>query len=83
MKLIIDPQYVDPYMPSGMGDELRNYLSYSPNGTITIRAGESVNIIASIRAPDNVGQVFFFHRYNLDGLGIGAEGVLILSDLEA
>jgi DNA-binding transcriptional ArsR family regulator len=83
VKLIVDPQYVDPYMPSGMGDELRNYLSYSPNGTITIRAGESVNLTATIRAPDNVGQVFFFHRYNLDGLGIGAEGVLILSDLEA
>jgi len=84
IKLIVDPQYRDPYqVQSNMADKLRDVISYEPEGFLTLRAGESVNITVTIQAPDDVGPVFFFHTYYLDGLGIGAEGVLILSDLEA
>jgi hypothetical protein len=80
----VDPLYVDPYqIQSNTADKLRTVLSYEPCGVISIRAGESVNINATVRVPDDAGEVFFFPRYYLGGLGIGAEGVLILSDLEA
>ena len=84
VKLIVDPHYVDPYqIQSNMADKVREVLSYEPGGIITLRVGETVNITATVRVPDDVGQVYFFHRWALNGLGIGADGVLFLSDLEA
>jgi hypothetical protein len=83
VKLNVDPHYVDPYMvQSNMADKLRGVVSYEPGGVLTLRTGESMNITVTVVAPDDGEQVFFFHRYYLDGLGIGAEGVLVLSDLE-
>lgn len=93
VKINVDPLYVDPYrplyvdpyriQPRGTVDKLSPVLFYEPCGVISMRAGESVNIKATVRVPDDAGEVFFFSRYYLDSLGIGAEGVLILSDLEA
>jgi hypothetical protein len=80
--LTVDPQYVDPYMvQSNMADKLRGVVSYKPNGVVTLRAGETMNITVMVVAANDAGQVFLFPRLYLDGLGIGAEGVPVLSDI--
>ena len=82
-KLYVDPQYRDPYqIQSNMADKLRGVLSYEPEGSLTLKPGETVNIIATIRFPDDeVGQVFLFHLWALDVLGIGTDDLLVLSDI--
>ncbi|MGD0805240.1 MAG: helix-turn-helix domain-containing protein [Candidatus Bathyarchaeia archaeon] len=83
-KLIIDPQYRDPYqVQSNMADRLRDVLTYEPVGSLPLRTGETVNITATVRAPDDAGQVFVFPRWALDDLGISADGILVLSNLES
>jgi DNA-binding transcriptional ArsR family regulator len=82
VKLTVDPYYVDPYqIQSNLQDKLRDYLVYEPSGVITLRDGESIDVVATLRVPDG-GQGITFKRYGLDILGIGVDGVLILSDLE-
>jgi hypothetical protein len=66
---------------SNMADKLRGVVSYKPNGVVTLRAGETMNITVMVVAADDAGQVFLFPRLYLDGLGIGAEGVPVLSDI--
>jgi len=85
VKLYVDPQYRDPYrIQSNMADILRGLFSYEPEGSLTLRDGETVNITATIRFPnDEVGQVFLFHHWALDGLGIGTDDILVLSDIGA
>ena len=80
VKLNVDPHYVDPYqIQSNMADKLRDVLSYEPAGVITLRAGETMSFTATLLAPVDAGQVFLFPRWALDGLGIGANGVLVLN----
>lgn len=82
VKLTVDPYYVDPYqIQSNLQDKLRDYLVYEPSGVITLRDGESIDVVATLRVPDG-GQGITFKRYGLDCLGIGVDGVLIVSDLE-
>jgi len=82
VRLTVDPYYVDPYQIQwNLRDKLRDYIVYEPSGVITLRDGESIDVVATLRVPDG-GQGITFNRYGLDGLGIGVDGVLIVSDLE-
>ncbi len=83
-KLYVKPQYRDPYqIQSNTADRLRDLLTYEPMGSLTLNPGERVYITATIRAPDNADLVFVFPRWALDGLGLGTDATLILSDLES
>jgi hypothetical protein len=63
-------------------DKLRDYVLYEPSGVVTLRDGESIDIVVTVRVPEDLEYGLTFNRWGLDGLGIGAEGVLIISDLE-
>jgi hypothetical protein len=76
------PYYVDPYqIQSNLMDKLRGYVTYQPNGTIMLMSGEVLDVNVSVRVPDDVSDGLSFSIWSLDGLGIGSEGVLIVSDL--
>jgi DNA-binding transcriptional ArsR family regulator len=84
VKLMVDPNYVVPYtIQANAVDQLRSLLSYEPNGVLTLKTGASMNITVMVRAPSDTDIEFLFPRWALDSLGIGAEGTLVLSDLEA
>jgi len=79
-ELIIDPYYVDPYMvQSNLADKLRDYVTYQPNGVLSVMAGEVLDVTVTVRVPDDVLDGLTFNTWALDGLGIASEGVLILS----
>jgi hypothetical protein len=82
VKLTVDPYYVDPYqIQSNLQDKLRDYITYEPSGVITLGDGESIDVVVTLRVPDG-GQGITFNRWGLDCLGMGVDGVLIVSDLE-
>ena len=82
VQLVIDPYFVDPYqIQSNLADKLRDYVVYYPNGTLTLMAGEVLDVNVTVRVPDNVLDGLTFSTWALDGLGVGLEGVLIVSDL--
>jgi DNA-binding transcriptional ArsR family regulator len=83
MLLTVDPYYVDQYqIQSNLMDKLRDYVLYEPSGVVTLRDGGSIDIVVTVRVPENLEYGLTLNRWGLDGLGIGAEGVLIISDLE-
>ena len=80
VKLVIDPHYVDPYgVQSNMADKLRDVLTFEPSGIITLGAGESINIKATVVVPRDSDFVFQFPYMYLEGLGIGSQGILVLT----
>ena len=81
-KVTIDPHNSDTYwIHSSTGDQLRDYLNYEPNGEFIIEAGESVNITCTLHLPPSE-EGLSFNRYSLHGLGIGAENILLVHDLD-
>jgi hypothetical protein len=84
VKLTVNPQYVDPYwLQSDTAEKVRGVLSYEPGGGVTLLAGETMNITATVGVPAGIGDVYVINRWLLNCLGIGGDGVLVLSDLEA
>lgn len=81
-KVTIDPQNNNTYWVHGRFDEvLRDYLSYEPSGDFILRVGEMLNVTCTLRLPASERELSF-NRYSLHGLGIGAENILIVHDLD-
>lgn len=82
VKVMIDPSYNDTYwIHSHLEESLRDYLSYEPSGDFVLKVGETLNITCTLRLPAS-GQELSFNRYSLHGLGINAEDILIVHDLD-
>ncbi len=81
VKLYVDPLYRDPYeIQSNTVDRLRSLLTFKPMGNLTLKLGEKVDITVTFRAPDNGDLVFSFPKWALNGLGLGTDNTLIISD---
>jgi lipopolysaccharide export system protein LptC len=82
VKVTIDPRYNNTYGIHGnLVERLRDYLSYEPSGDFVVRVGETLNITCTLRLTASE-QELSFNRYSLHGLGIGAENILIVHDLD-
>lgn len=82
VKVTIDPHYNETFWIHGRYDEmLRNFLSYEPSGVFILKVGETLNITCTLHLPA-MEQELSFNRYSLHGLGIGAENILIVHDLD-
>jgi hypothetical protein len=82
VKVTIDPYNYDTFWIHGRYEEmLRNYLSYEPSGVFILKVGETLNITCTLHLP-TTEQELSFNRYSLHGLGIGAENILIVHDLD-
>ncbi len=82
VKVTIDPHYNETFWIHGRYDEmLRNYLSYEPSGVFVLKVGETLNITCTLHLPATE-QGLSFNGYSLHGLGIGAENILIVHDLD-
>jgi len=82
VKVTIDPHYNDTFwIHSNYGERLRKYLSYEPSGVYVLKVGETLNITCTLHLP-TMEQELSFNRYSLHCLGIGAENILIVHDLD-
>ena len=82
VKITFDPYNNDTFwIHSNYGERLRNYLSYEPSGVFVLKVGETLNITCTLHLP-TMEQELSFNRYSLHGLGIGAENILIVHDLD-
>jgi hypothetical protein len=82
VKIMIDPFNTDTYrVETSLGEKLRNYLTYEPSGVFNLKVGETLNITCMLSIPPSE-QELSFNKRSLRGLGIGAENILIVHDLD-